>query len=72
VTLFTVQLEIGPETRALIERVTTNMVVQVELGPKTRKTIEGLAVAMGMPRRQKTRGAIEGLLGKAGDASDSA
>lgn len=64
-TLFTVQLEIGPETRAMIERVARNMVVQLELGPKTRRTIEGIGI---MPQKGKTRGAIEGLLGKGAEA----
>ncbi len=66
-TLFTVQLEIGPETRAMIERVATSAVLQIELGPKTRKTIEAIGVAMGMPRKAKARGAIEGLLGRGAD-----
>jgi hypothetical protein len=41
-TLFTVQLELGPETRAMIERVAANTVMQLELGPKTRETIKAL------------------------------
>jgi hypothetical protein len=32
---FTVQLEIGPETRALIERIVEKTSVQIELGPRT-------------------------------------
>ena len=32
---FTVQLEIGPETRALIERIVDRTSVQIELGPRT-------------------------------------
>ena len=68
-TLFTVQLEIGPETRAMIERVAMSAVMQLELGPKTPKTIETLAVGIGAPQKgSKTRGAIEGLLGKSADA----
>ena len=42
VTLFTVQLEIGPETRAMIERVAANAVMHLELGPKTREMIKAL------------------------------
>ena len=42
VNLFTVQLEIGPETRAMIERVAANAVMHFELGPKTREMIEAL------------------------------
>lgn len=68
-TLFTVQLEIGPETRAMIERVAANAVVQLELGPKTRKTLEALGIAIGAPRKAKTVEAIEGLLGKDADAT---
>ena len=33
--VFTVQFELGPETRALIERLVGKTGVQVELGPKT-------------------------------------
>lgn len=36
----TLQFEVGPETRALIERLAGKLVVQVELGPQTRKMIE--------------------------------
>jgi hypothetical protein len=32
---FTVQLEIGPETRALLERLVEKSAIQIELGPKT-------------------------------------
>jgi hypothetical protein len=42
VTLFTVQLELGPETRAMIERVAANAAMHLELGPKTRETIKAL------------------------------
>ena len=34
---FTVQFEIGPETRALIERLVGKAAVQLELGPSTRE-----------------------------------
>ncbi len=66
-TLFTVQLEVGPETRSMIERVATNVLVRLELGPKTLKTIEGIGI---MPQKGKTRGAIDGLLGKNADATE--
>jgi hypothetical protein len=36
----TLQFEVGPETRELIERLAGGVVVQVELGPKTRELIE--------------------------------
>ena len=37
---FTVQLEVGPETRNLIERLVGKTAIQVELGPKTREVLE--------------------------------
>ena len=39
----TVQLEIGPETRAFIERVAGELAINVELGPRTREMVERLA-----------------------------
>jgi hypothetical protein len=42
VTLFSVQLELGPETRAMIERVATSSTMHVEFGPKTLKTLRAL------------------------------
>jgi hypothetical protein len=36
----TVQFEVGPETRELIERLVGTMSMQVELGPKTREVLE--------------------------------
>jgi hypothetical protein len=36
----TLQFEVGPETRELIERLAGRVMVQVELGPKTRELIE--------------------------------
>jgi hypothetical protein len=39
----TLQFELGPETRALLERVAGKVVVEIELGPKTREVIEELA-----------------------------
>ncbi len=72
--LFTIKLELGAETRALIERiatethataerVATTAVIHLELGEKTRATIEALGVAQG--GGQKTRDAVEGLVEKA-------
>ena len=74
--LFTVELELGRETRAMIERVAgetrgaleriaTRAVIQLELGPKTRETI----ASAGLPPKGggSARKAIEGLLGKAND-----
>jgi hypothetical protein len=34
------QVEVGPKTRALIERLAGKVIVEVELGPKTRRVIE--------------------------------
>jgi hypothetical protein len=62
VTLFTVQLELGPETRAMVERLATNTRVQFEFGPKTLATLKGL-----FPRANK-RDSGEGLLRKGADA----
>jgi hypothetical protein len=61
-TLFTVQLELGPETRAMIERVAANTVMQLELGPKTRETIKAL-----LPGEPKEGG--ESLLRKGVEAA---
>ena len=57
--LFTVQLELGPETRAMIERVAANAALQVELGPRTIKAL--------LPQDKKKEG-VEGLLRKGVDA----
>jgi hypothetical protein len=62
VKLFTVQLEIGPETRAMIERVAANAVMNVELGPKTREMIKAL-------RHKDSKEEDEGLLRKGVDAA---
>ena len=62
-TLFTVQLEIGPETRAMIERVSANAVMHLELGPKTRQTIKDL-----LPGDSKKEGG-EGLIRKGIEAA---
>ena len=37
---FTVQLEIGPETRALIERLIGEAALEIELGPETREILD--------------------------------
>ena len=63
-TLFTVQLEIGPETRAMIERVAANAVMHLELGPKTREMINALPQK---DSNKKDEG--EGLLRKGVDAA---
>lgn len=36
-TLFTVQLELGAETRAMIDKVATKATLHFELGPETRE-----------------------------------
>ncbi len=65
-TLFTVQLELGPETRAMIERIATQVTMRlelgsIELGPKTRDTLRSVAPVK--------RDGDEGLLRKAADAA---
>jgi hypothetical protein len=62
VTLFTVQLELGPETRAMVERLATNTRVHFELGPKTLAALKSL-----FPKENKREGG-EGLLRKGADA----
>ncbi len=41
-TLFTVQLELGPETRAMVERLALDATMHFEFGPETRKTLKNL------------------------------
>jgi hypothetical protein len=73
--LFTIEFELGRETRAMIERVAgdtramvervaTTATTQIELGPETRETIASLGV---VSKGGKTRNAIEGLLRKSTD-----
>jgi hypothetical protein len=59
-TLFTVQLELGPETRAMVERVATTAAVKFELGPNTLETLMSV-----FPNK---RDGGEGLLRKGADA----
>jgi hypothetical protein len=61
--LFTIEFEVGPQTRAMIERVMETALVRLELGltPETRQTI---ADAVPAPSKGKAREAIEGLIGK--------
>jgi hypothetical protein len=75
--LFTIEFELGRETRAMIERVAgetramiervaTTATTQIELGPETRETIG----SFGMGSKGgggKTRNAIEGLLRRGTD-----
>jgi hypothetical protein len=74
--LFTIEFELGRETRAMVERVAaetramierlvTTAATQIELGPKTRETIEAVGMA---PRGGKTRNAFEGLLRQRNEA----
>ena len=42
---FTVQFELGPETRALVERLVGRAAIEVELGPRARELIEQLVPA---------------------------
>lgn len=60
-TLFTVQFELGPETRAMVERLATNTRVHFEFGPKTLAALKTL-----FPKENKREG--EGLLRKGADA----
>jgi hypothetical protein len=61
--LFTIEFEIGPETRAMIERVTQAALVRLELGlnAETRQTIMDVVPT---PSKGKAREALEGLMGK--------
>jgi hypothetical protein len=59
-TLFTVQLELGPETRAMVERVAKTATVRFEFGPKTLETLMSV-----FPNK---RDGGEGLLRKGADA----
>jgi hypothetical protein len=61
VTLFSIELELGPETRALVERLVANTTVtmQLEFGPKTLATVTTL-----FPKDKPERG--EGIRTRAG------
>ena len=65
-TLFTVHVELGPETRALVERIAAQPTIRiqlgpVELGPKTLDALRSL-----MPSKRE---GDEGLLRKAASAA---
>ncbi len=65
-TLFTVHVELGPETRALVERIAAQPTIRiqlgpVELGPKTLEALRSL-----MPSK---RDGDESLLRKAASAA---
>lgn len=64
VTLFTVQLELGPDTRAMIERVAANAVMHLELGPETRETLKALR-----PRDSNKNEGVAGVPRKGADAT---
>jgi dipeptidyl aminopeptidase/acylaminoacyl peptidase len=55
--LFSIELELGPETRALVERVVANTTVAIDLefGPKTLATVKSL-----FPENTKKREGVEG------------
>jgi hypothetical protein len=55
-TLFSIQLEVGPETRAMIEKLADNTTatIHLEFGPKTRATLTEL-----FPREAKKREGAE-------------
>jgi hypothetical protein len=67
VALFTIEFEIGPETRAMIERVMQTALVRLELG-LTAETRQTIVDVFPTPSKGKAREAIEGLIGK--DASE--
>lgn len=58
--LFTVQLELGPETRAMIEKVAASSTLNFELGPRTLETMKSL---LSTDSKKK-----DGLLRKSADA----
>ena len=58
-TLFTIQLELGPETRKMVERVAKKVLVQLEVGPKTREFVRSLA-----PGDEGDGDGVQGLLRK--------
>jgi hypothetical protein len=63
-TLFSVQLELGPETRAMVERVATSATLRVEFGPKTLAMIKSL-----VPAETNKQEGDKGLLRKGADAA---
>jgi hypothetical protein len=50
VAAITLQFEVGPETRELIERLAGTLILQLELGPETRKLIEDFRKRESEPR----------------------
>jgi hypothetical protein len=66
VTLFTVQLELGPETRAMIERVAAKAVMHLELSPKTRETIKAV---LPVPTDSNKKEGVAGVLRKGPEAA---
>jgi hypothetical protein len=65
-TLFTVHVELGPETRALVERIAAQPTIRIQLGPVELgpKTLEALRAVT------RTKGeSDEGLLRKAASAA---
>lgn len=65
-TLFSIQLELGPETRAMIERLAENTTatIHLEFGPKTLATLNEV-----FPRDAKTREGAERSQREAADAT---
>jgi hypothetical protein len=65
-TLFSVELELGPETRAMVERLVANTTVTIDLefGPKTLATVKSL-----FPEDTKKGEGVEGLVRKGVDAA---
>jgi hypothetical protein len=69
VTLLSIQLEVGPETRAMIERLADNptATIHLEFGPKTLATLNDL-----IPRAAKREGAERPQRRTAAEASRGA
>ncbi len=70
--LFTVEVEVGPETRAtiervaaMVERVATTASVELELGPETREVMAHFFESTARSGDSGAREKIGGLLGKA-------
>ena len=61
--LFTIEFELGAETRAMIERVAQTALVRLELGLSA-DTRETIVEVIPTPSKGKTREVIEGLVGK--------
>jgi hypothetical protein len=66
VALFTIEFELGPETRTMVERVMQTALVRLELG-LTQETRETIVEVVPAPSKGKAREVIEDLVGKDAD-----